>query len=63
MHNCTLAISRLERKYALVSPKSCEMLLVMAAEAVEDAAEGVSGGDNDDAAEGGEVICGEWGDI
>ena len=53
----------MERKYALVSPKSCEMLLVMAAEAVEDAAEGVSGGDSDDAADGGEVICGECGDI
>ena len=53
----------MERKYALVSPKSCEMLLVMAAEAVEDAAKGVSGGESDDAADGGEVICGEWGDI
>ena len=58
-----MAISRLERKYALVSPKSCEMLLVMAAEAVEEAAEGVSGGESDDAADGGDVICGEWGDI
>ena len=32
------------------------MLLVMAA--VDEAAEGVSGGDRDDAADGGEVICG-----
>ena len=47
----------------MVSPKSCEMLLVMAAEAVEDAAEGVRGGESDDAADGGEAICGEWGDI
>ena len=50
----------------MVSPKSCEMLLVMAAVAVDDAAaaEGVRGGESDDAADGGEAICGgEWSDI
>ena len=35
------------------------MLLVMAAVAVDDAAaEGVRGGESDDAADGGEAICG-----
>ena len=40
----------------MVRPKSCEMLLVIAA--VDAAADGVSGGDSDDAADRGEVICG-----
>ena len=41
-----------------MSPKSCEMLLVMAAAE----AEGVSGGDSEDGGEA--IICGgEWGDI